>query len=403
MGARSIDEPHRASSELELLFDLTFVVAVGVLTSQSENSIANGHPAHAVLPFLQVFFAIWWAWMNFTWFASSYGIDDVAYRLLTMVQMGGVIVLAAGIPAAVARSSYATVALGYLIMRVGLALLWLRAGIQDPSGRRTAFRYACGISILQLAWLTRFVLFEHRALPSYLNLLVFTSLAALELAVPRWAERTGPTTWHPHHIAERYGLFTIILLGDNVLALSSGLQHALATARVTGQLVGVAAAGFALLCALWWLYFLQPAGEGLAARRHRSYVWGYGHFGLFASLAAVGSGLRVAIEQTAHPHGISALGAGWVLALPAALFILLLWLVQGSIVSKPAPGPGATLTGVAAALTAPLAATQIGLPVVVAAIAGVLALLIASTLFRVVESRACGSSTATTGRSASQF
>ena len=61
-----------------------------------------------MLPFLQVFFAIWWAWMNFTWFASSYGIDDVAYRLLTMVQMGGVLVLAAGIPAAIDASTTAS-------------------------------------------------------------------------------------------------------------------------------------------------------------------------------------------------------------------------------------------------------------------------------------------------------
>src|SRR4051812_11469399 len=159
MEARSIDEPHRASSELELLFDLTFVVAVSALTGQFEHSVAQGHAGRAVLPFLQVFFAIWWAWMNFTWFASSYGIDDVAYRLLTMVQMGGVLVLAAGIPAAIDRSDYRVVSLGYLVMRVGLVSLWVRAGIENPGRRRTALRYACAISALQVAWSTRFVIF----------------------------------------------------------------------------------------------------------------------------------------------------------------------------------------------------------------------------------------------------
>ena len=47
-----------------------------------------------------VFFAIWWAWMNFTWFASAYDNDDVPYRLLTFVQIAGVLILAAGVAAA---------------------------------------------------------------------------------------------------------------------------------------------------------------------------------------------------------------------------------------------------------------------------------------------------------------
>jgi low temperature requirement protein LtrA len=382
MDARSIDEPHRASSELELLFDLTFVVAVGALTGQFEHSVAHGHAGHAVLPFLQVFFAIWWAWMNFTWFASSYGVDDVAYRLLTMVQMGGVLILAAGIPAAIEESDYRVVSLGYLVMRLGLASLWLRAGIENPLGRRTALRYACAISALQLAWSTRFVVFAHIGLPSGVDVFIFAGLAALELSVPRWAEQAGRTTWHPHHIAERYGLFTIILLGDNVLAASTGVRNALATARVSLSLVGVAAAGFALLCALWWLYFLEPAGDGLAARRHRSYLWGYSHYGVFAALAALGSGLRSAIEETAHPRGLSSIITGYVVAIPTALFILLLWAVHRPIVASPVLGIRATQAGAGATLAAPLAANQVGLPVVVGAIAIVSMLLVISTFRR---------------------
>jgi low temperature requirement protein LtrA len=357
MTARSIDEPHRASSELELLFDLTFVVAVSAVTTQFAHSIAGGHAAAAVLPFLQVFFAIWWAWMNFTWFASSYDTNDVAYRLLTMVQMGGVLVLAAGVPAAVDNSDYRTVTLGYLIMRVGLVALWLRVAIEYPAGRRTALRYACGFAVLQVGWLIRLVIAWAGVLPSFLNLLLFAGLVALELAVPWWAERTGPTNWHPHHIAERYGLFTIILLGESVLAASSGVRNALATATVSGSLVGVAAAGFVLLCALWWLYFLEPAGDGLAEHRHRSYLWGYGHYGLFASLAALGSGLEIAVEQTAHPLAISPVVTGYAVAAPAGLFVLLLWIVHRPIVASPVLRPAVTLSSVAAILATPLAAT----------------------------------------------
>ena len=386
MQARSIDEPHRASSELELLFDLTFVVAVGALTGQFEHSVARGHAGGAVLTFLQVFFAIWWAWMNFTWFASSYGIDDVIYRLLTMVQMGGVLVLAAGIPAAIDASDYRVVSLGYLVMRIGLAALWLRVGIENTHGRRTALRYAGAIGALQLAWSTRYVVFAHTHLNSGVDLVIFAGLAALELSVPRWAERTGPTTWHPHHIAERYGLFTIILLGDDVFAASTGLRNALGTGRVTVPLIGAAAAGFALLCALWWLYFLQPSGDGLAARRHRSYVWGYSHYGVFAALAALGSGLRIAVEETARPRGLSPVTTGYAVAVPTALFILLLWAVHRPIVDKPVLGLYATQAGVGATLAAPLFANQVGLPVVVEAIATVSMSLVTSTFRRPARS-----------------
>ncbi|GAA3223385.1 hypothetical protein GCM10020216_036220 [Nonomuraea helvata] len=79
------------------------MVAVAGVTAQLAHGIAAGHGLAGLVPFLQVFFAIWWAWMNFTWFASSYDTDDVPYRLLTMVQMAGVLILAAGVPATAAH------------------------------------------------------------------------------------------------------------------------------------------------------------------------------------------------------------------------------------------------------------------------------------------------------------
>ena len=122
------------------MFDLTFVVAVASITAGLAHGIADGHGIADLPAFLQVFFAIWWAWMNFTWFASSYDTDDVAYRLLTMVQMAGVLVLAAGVPAAFDDASYRGVTLGYLVMRVGLVAQWLRAAVEAPAGRGTGLR-----------------------------------------------------------------------------------------------------------------------------------------------------------------------------------------------------------------------------------------------------------------------
>ncbi len=98
MVARRSDEDHRASSPLELFFDLCFVVAVSQASSELHHSLVADDIRTGIVGFCLVFFAIWWAWMNFTWFASAYDVDDVPYRLTVLVQIAGVLILAAGIP-----------------------------------------------------------------------------------------------------------------------------------------------------------------------------------------------------------------------------------------------------------------------------------------------------------------
>lgn len=381
MSARAVDEPHRVSSPLELLFDLTFVVAVAAATAQFAHGIAGGHGLAGLVPFLQAFFAIWWAWMNFTWFASSYDADDVPYRLLTMVQMAGVLVLAAGVPAAAGHSDYGVITLGYFVMRIGLVVQWLRAGLEDPEGRRTAFRYAGGITFLQVGWLSRLALVETGALPPSLSLPSFVLLAALEIAVPWWAERVGSTSWHPHHIAERYGLFTIILLGESVLAASRGVEGALEAGEAGGRLVVIAGAGLVLLFALWWLYFLGPAGDGLSDHRRRSYLWGYGHYGIFAALAALGAGLEVAVERSGHDVAVSPMALGYAVAAPAGVYLALLWAVNALVGAAPVLFPAAVPGCVIVVLALPLAAPWIGVAAVVGAIAAVCVLLVVVTIW----------------------
>ncbi|GAB2841646.1 low temperature requirement protein A [Actinocorallia aurea] len=380
MTARAIDEPHRTSSQLELLFDLTFVVAVAAVTVQLAHQVAEGHALSGIVPFLQVFFAVWWAWMNFTWFASSYDTDDAAYRLLTMVQMGGVLVLAAGVPAASDRGDYLLITVGYLIMRLALFAQWLRAAAEHPASRRTALRYAAGIGLLEVGWLLRLLLAETGLLPSGAQLPAFALLAALELAVPWWAERTKATTWHPHHIAERYGLFTMILFGESVLAASNGVRSALEAAHVSGTLVVMGVSGLILLFALWWLYSLLPSGHGLSTHRQGSYLWGYGHYGVFAALAALGAGLEVAVEQTGHDLAASPLAIGYAVAVPTAVFVALLWLAHLPILADRVLHPAVVLGGVAAVLLLPLAAPGAGLAFVVAGLAAVAVLMVLLTM-----------------------
>jgi len=367
MSARAIDEPNRVSSPLELLFDLTFVVAIASATAQLAHSLASGHALHGLVPFLQVFFAIWWAWMNFTWFASSYDTDDVAYRLLTMLQMAGVLVLAAGVPSAAQHSDYRAVALGYLIMRVGLVGQWLRAAFEDSSSRPTALRYAAAISLVQLGWLLSS--FAAGGWPEISRLAGFVLLAGLELAIPRWAERRGRTNWHPHHIAERYGLFTIILLGEVVLAATTAVQRAIEMRRLSASLVTIAGCALVLVFALWWLYFLHPAGPGLAEQRRHSYRWGYGHYAIFSAVAALGAGLDVAVEQTSGHVRASPTAVSYAVAIPVGAFVVALGVVHASIFQGPLVQRRATATCVGVALLAPLMARWTGTATAIAAIA----------------------------------
>ncbi|TQL70843.1 low temperature requirement A protein (LtrA), partial [Nocardioides albertanoniae] len=98
MTGRDPQEEHRASTPLELLFDLTFVVAFGTSGNELAHQLAAGHVTAGIIAFCFATFAICWAWINYSWMASAYDTDDWAFRLLTMVQMVGVIVMALGLP-----------------------------------------------------------------------------------------------------------------------------------------------------------------------------------------------------------------------------------------------------------------------------------------------------------------
>ena len=142
MVARTTDEGHRSATVLELFFDLCFVVAVAQAASALHHEVAEDHVGDGVVGYATVFFAIWWAWMNFTWFASAYDTDDVAYRVTTLVQIAGALILAAGVPDAMDGGDFAVITVGYVVMRLAMVTQWLRAAGTDPRApaRRAALR-----------------------------------------------------------------------------------------------------------------------------------------------------------------------------------------------------------------------------------------------------------------------
>jgi low temperature requirement protein LtrA len=317
--ARGRDEAHRVASSLELFFDLCFVVAIAQAGVQLVHALAEGHAGQGILNYAMIFFAIWWAWMNFTWFASAYDNDDVLYRVVTLIQIAGVLVLAAGVSRAFDRHEFLLVWLGYVIMRLAMTAQWLRVARSNRGAERTmALRYAVGVLLCQIGWLGLLVLPEH-ARPW-----VFLVIAPLEMLVPLYAERAHPTSWHPHHIAERYGLFTIIVLGETIAAATVAVKSSLDEHDALGELLPIAAGGLLIIFAAWWIYFVVPIHGHLRSNRE-SFLWGYGHYLIFASGAAIGAGLEVAVEQAVGEAHISALSASASVTLPTALFLLTVW------------------------------------------------------------------------------
>ncbi|MQA24276.1 MAG: low temperature requirement protein A [Micromonosporaceae bacterium] len=318
MSPRRADEEHRAATPLELFFDLCFVVAVALAAGELHHALSEGHLAHALPWYLLMFFGVWWAWMNFTWFASAYDTDDGPYRLTTLVQIAGALVFAAGIKPAFEGGDLRVVVLGYVIMRLAMGTQWLRVARSDPERRACALRYAGGIAAAQVLWILRLWT------PESWTAITIGALIIAELAVPVWAERAASTTWHPQHITERYGLFTIIVLGESILAASTAVQSAVSIGKGDLGLVSLAAAGLATVFAMWWLYFDQPVHH-LLRSLPRAIFWGYGHYVIFAAAAAVGAGLQVAVD---HKTGHSALGGvatGYAIAAPVAIYLLGLW------------------------------------------------------------------------------
>lgn len=321
MKARSPHEPHRSATPLELFFDLVFVVAIAQASNGLHHAITEAHAFEGVIGYLMVFFAIWWAWMNFTWFASAYDCDDLLYRLAVFVQITGALIMAAGVATMFddRAPNMATVG-GYVVMRLAMVAQWLRAAASDPERRTTARRYAVGITLLQVAWVA--LLF----VPA-LWLTGFLMLAAIEIIVPLWAEWAAPTTWHPHHIAERYGLMTLIVLGESILAATGALQAALASGEALPALVPLIVGGLLIVFAMWWIYFDRPVHDLLTSIR-RAFVWGYGHFLIFGSAAAVGAGLAASVDSVTSHTQTGPAGTGLAVAIPVAIYLLSLWVLH---------------------------------------------------------------------------
>jgi low temperature requirement protein LtrA len=324
MLGRDPHEDHRASTPLELLFDLTFVVAFGTAANELAHALAADHVGSGIAAFAFATFGISWAWINFTWFASAYDTDDWIYRLTTMLQMVGVLIFALGIhPMFESVTEHGetldndVIVWGYVVMRVAMIFQWWRAGQHDRTRRPACRSYIVSIAIAQVLW----------CVLALVDLPVGTTFALIlipflvEIGGPAYAERNrGGTPWHAHHIAERYGLMVIICLGEGMIGTMAAI-NILAEGGLTWEIGLFTVAGTALTFGTWWCYFVVPTGEILHARRERSFGFGYGAIPLFGTIVAIGAGLHVAAYFLDHHSKLGLTATVLTVAVPVALFI----------------------------------------------------------------------------------
>ena len=343
MTGRDPNERHRSATPLELLFDLTFVVAFSQISSQAAHYLEEGDIGTALGGFAFSTFAVTWAWINYSWLASAYDNDDIFFRIATLVEMLGVLIVALGVPpvfdsfAEGEHLDNGVMVAGYVVMRVAAVALWLRAAKHDPRAAADRLAYAVNISIAQVGWVALIFL----NLPIGTTAAIALLLILFELAGPLYAElRYGRTPWHPHHIAERYGLLVIITLGEVVLGTILAISAVVESPEGWSvEAVLIALGGTTLVFGLWWSYFTMPSGPMLARHRGRAWVWGYGHIVLFGSLVGVGAGLHVASQVIAHEAHVDAAFALACVAIPVLVFEVMLFALYTLLVRAVRPVP----------------------------------------------------------------
>lgn len=292
---------------MELFFDLVFVAAVARLATM----LIERHDAIGFARFIGLFVPVAWAWMGYTYYANRFDTDDVPYRVMVSAGMAAVAAMAVAI-GDFTDEGLMRFALAYAAVRIILLLLYIRARKHVPEMRRAIDFYLVGFGLGALCWIaSAFVTGPSRELLWVLGL-------AFEFGTPIVGWRTIATApIDRHHLEERFGLLTIIVLGEAVIAVVVGTN----VSDWKAEAVVVGGVGFASVVALWWTYF-EMSGAVQPRRGWWAFVFAYGHVPLWIALTAFGAGVKLAIkgaETLAYDPG-----SRWALVGGAALFLLVL-------------------------------------------------------------------------------
>lgn len=323
---------------LELFFDLVFVAAVAQVASPLHH--------HYTLPdafrFGVLFVLIWWAWVGHATFATRFEGDDVVQRGLTLLQMFVVAAMAANATDALGGRESAGFAAGYAVMRFVLVFQYFRARCV-PQAEVLGRRHMTGYGAAAILWLVSALV------PAPARFVVWAIAFAIDLGTPWWTVRHSvQAPPDAEHLPERFGLFTIILLGESVIAVMHGMES-----QAGWNLPAASAAffGMAMAFAIWWWYFekVEAAGPRHVACHDdavRFHLWTYAHLPFYVAVIIGAVGVQRVIELdpgTTLPAGELALLAAGVSLVGVTLYGLSLTGRRGpaavEAVSQPSSSP----------------------------------------------------------------
>lgn len=291
---RTVDEGERTATWLELFYDLVFVAVVAVLAGR----LASDSSWTGWLSYAGYFALVWWLWASHTFYADRYDTDDVIYRLIAALQMIAVAFIAASLSSDAVAASSSAFAAAYAAARIALLVMYARAYRYVPQTRNLVRGYLIGFSVAAAIWILSIFV------PDPARFVLWGVAFAVDLATPFVLRRTqAKVPLDVSHLPERFGLFTILVLAETVVAVTIGLGH------VPWQWSTSFAGAFGMLLAtgIWWLHFDNL--DGFVVRRRgkktdwRPTVWIYSHLPLAVGLAMVGVGVEHAIVAANSDHG----------------------------------------------------------------------------------------------------
>jgi low temperature requirement protein LtrA len=277
---------------IELFFDLIFVAAV----SQVAAPLRDQYSLMGLTRFTPLFVLIWWAWTGHTLFSSRFDTDDAVQRVLTLAQIFAVAVMAANAKDALDSRSSAGFAAAYAGVRLVLVAQYLRAR-HVREARPLTVRYVIGHGTAALLWLLSALV----SAPA--RFWIWAIAFVIDLGTPWIAVRpSARIPPDPAHLPERFGLFTLILLGEAVVAVMRGMES---QENWPVQAAVSAVAGMAVLFLICWWYFDGAAGASPQPVRSRRdavvfQVWSYAHLPLCLGVAVAGVGIERIVTAAAH-------------------------------------------------------------------------------------------------------